>query len=100
MGQLLGNMCQSVSIPFLNQHPFFTIMSITAVCPGGCYNGGTCTAPGRCSCPARWTGTQCGTGELHVAKQCSRRLLVHLQLCVLMGVIMEGPVLPLVIALA
>ncbi|XP_064417042.1 epidermal growth factor-like protein 6 isoform X2 [Latimeria chalumnae] len=30
-----------------------------AVCPQGCQNGGWCSVPGVCKCPAGWTGNSC-----------------------------------------
>ena len=38
------------------------VLCIVAVCTQGCYNGGTCTSPGRCSCATGWTGSNCRTG--------------------------------------
>ncbi|XP_037870870.1 protein kinase C-binding protein NELL1 isoform X2 [Bombyx mori] len=29
------------------------------ICPGGCLNGGTCVAPGRCGCGAGFAGARC-----------------------------------------
>ena len=34
----------------------------TAICSPSCRNGGSCTAPNRCNCPATWTGSYCQTG--------------------------------------
>ena len=34
---------------------------VSAVCTSACRNGGTCTAPNRCSCPTAWTGSTCTT---------------------------------------
>ncbi|XP_076090375.1 uncharacterized protein LOC143062596 [Mytilus galloprovincialis] len=31
----------------------------TAICRPGCGNGGRCTSPGICSCPAGYTGPRC-----------------------------------------
>ena len=39
----------------------------TAICTGGCQNGGTCAAPGNCSCTAGWIGDNCETG-IHCTK--------------------------------
>ena len=33
-----------------------------AHCPQGCFNGGTCTSPGRCTCATGWTGSDCRNG--------------------------------------
>lgn len=33
-----------------------------AICPQGCKNGGSCVAPGICSCPDGWIGGACHTG--------------------------------------
>lgn len=33
-----------------------------AICPQGCWNGGSCVAPGICSCPDGWIGGACHTG--------------------------------------
>ena len=41
----------------------------SAVCSPACVNGGTCTAPNRCSCQTGWTGSNCATGKNYV--QCS-----------------------------
>jgi len=38
------------------------VQSTVAVCSQGCYNGGTCVSPGRCSCATGWTGYNCKTG--------------------------------------
>ncbi|KAM4889583.1 LOW QUALITY PROTEIN: epidermal growth factor-like protein 7 [Sylvia borin] len=37
-----------------------------ALCWEPCQNGGSCTFPGRCSCPSGWTGRACQTGTDHV----------------------------------
>ena len=34
-----------------------------AYCPQGCYNGGTCTQPGVCTCSVGLTGSDCSTGK-------------------------------------
>jgi len=39
------------------------LVSTAAVCPQGCRNGGSCVAPGICSCPDGWVGGACHTGE-------------------------------------
>lgn len=31
----------------------------SAVCEGGCDNGGLCVSPGVCACPAGFAGDQC-----------------------------------------
>ena len=36
-----------------------------AVCPDGCFNGGTCAAPGTCRCSSGWTGNDCRQGKRH-----------------------------------
>ena len=33
-----------------------------AVCPAGCFNGGSCTLPEVCTCAAQWTGNNCTQG--------------------------------------
>ena len=38
------------------------IYYVVAVCPQGCYNGGSCVSPGRCSCAPGWSGDDCKTG--------------------------------------
>ncbi|KAL4646849.1 protein jagged-1a-like [Arapaima gigas] len=35
------------------------VVSSTAICPQGCQNGGSCVAPGICSCPSGWVGGAC-----------------------------------------
>ncbi len=35
----------------------------SAICESLCLNGGTCSAPGNCTCPARWTGSTCNEGN-------------------------------------
>ena len=37
--------------------------TVLAICSQGCYNGGTCFAPGRCACTSGWTGTDCRSGK-------------------------------------
>ncbi len=34
----------------------------SAVCESLCLNGGICSTPGNCTCPARWTGSACNEG--------------------------------------
>ena len=34
----------------------------SAVCTGGCLNGGLCVEPDVCNCSTGWTGTNCETG--------------------------------------
>ena len=38
------------------------IVSYKAVCPAGCFNGGNCTSPGKCTCSPEWTGDNCTQG--------------------------------------
>ncbi|XP_076439275.1 uncharacterized protein LOC143278130 isoform X2 [Babylonia areolata] len=33
------------------------------VCQPDCMNGGTCTKPGKCSCPRQYTGPRCGSSQ-------------------------------------
>ena len=39
------------------------LVAMAAVCPQGCRNGGSCVAPGICSCPDGWVGGACHTGK-------------------------------------
>jgi len=41
---------------------------ISALCHQGCYNGGTCTLPGTCTCAFGWSGENCTTGRYIFAK--------------------------------
>jgi len=36
---------------------------LTAVCRRGCFNGGKCVAPNRCSCARGFTGKKCHRGN-------------------------------------
>ena len=38
-------------------------LTVSAVCSSGCYNGGSCVSPNRCSCVRGWTGGNCRTGQ-------------------------------------
>ena len=40
----------------------------TAVCSPSCQNGGTCTRPNVCQCPAGWTGSRCQYGNSAIQK--------------------------------
>ena len=40
-------------------HVYFFIL---VECEQDCYNGGTCTPPGICTCENGWTGKDCNTG--------------------------------------
>lgn len=42
-----------------------------AICPQGCRNGGSCVAPGICSCPEGWLGGACHTGESRLSRPAS-----------------------------
>ena len=48
---------------------FVKVLFVTykAVCPGGCFNGGVCTAPGTCACTSGWMGNDCRQGKCRVA---------------------------------
>jgi len=35
---------------------------ILAICHQHCYNGGTCTSPGMCTCASGWGGGDCRQG--------------------------------------
>ncbi|XP_011051020.1 PREDICTED: uncharacterized protein LOC105144054 [Acromyrmex echinatior] len=43
-------------------------------CPAPCLNGGTCTLPGKCTCPKGFTGNQCQTDvdECVIEKPCGQ----------------------------
>ena len=50
-----------------NLNSFYTLIHCKfdhckAVCSVGCFNGGNCTAPGVCTCPSGWTGSNCRQG--------------------------------------
>ena len=49
------------AICYILYHYYTTII---AVCSSGCYNGGSCTSPNKCSCTPQWTGLTCTTGKL------------------------------------
>ena len=39
------------------------IFIFIAYCSQGCYNGGTCTSPGICTCADGWKGADCREGN-------------------------------------
>ena len=46
-----------------NRYHFIYAMS--AICDMiECENGGTCSAPNECSCPAGWSGDTCAQGKI------------------------------------
>ena len=61
-----GNNCETrmhnivcIAIAFVKM----LFVTYKAVCPGGCFNGGVCTAPGTCTCTSGWTGNDCRQGK-------------------------------------
>ena len=48
---------------------WYFVFAYTAVCTSPCQNGGTCTAPNTCTCAPGWSGSQCTTGTLLLARQ-------------------------------
>ena len=59
------------------------------MCSPACANGGTCTAPNRCSCRAGWTGSTCATGKKAYILIKSNLIICTFQLCVVLLVEME-----------
>ena len=42
-----------------------TLYAMSAICDMiECENGGTCSAPNECSCPAGWSGDTCAQGKI------------------------------------
>ena len=49
-----------------------TTIFFLANCNSGCQNGGVCSRPNRCNCPAGYSGDRCQTGRSYI---CCRKLL-------------------------
>ena len=58
----LGTHVQRVRNRFDN---IITLYATSAICDPACENGGTCSAPNECSCPAGWSGDTCAQGKCH-----------------------------------
>ena len=42
-----------------------TLYAMSVICDPGCENGGNCSAPDECSCPAGWSGDTCAQGKIN-----------------------------------
>ena len=51
-------------------------MVLSAVCSGGCANGGTCIDPEECQCVEGWTGTTCENGIMVVLYESCNLVIV------------------------
>lgn len=49
-------------IVYVQRYSVLRMYFSAAICPQGCRNGGSCVAPGICSCQEGWIGGACHTG--------------------------------------
>jgi len=55
-----------IFMQYVHIHVYVTMklfLFFLAICSQECYNGGTCTSPGNCTCVKGWQGHDCRTGN-------------------------------------
>ena len=50
-------------IKYVHIYVTWRLSFFQAICSQGCYNNGTCTSPGNCTCTKGWRGHNCSAGN-------------------------------------